>query len=246
MSIHKSVIIEEGAIIGSDVVIEPFSIIRKNVEIGEKTFIGSNCDIGVGNSKKLIIGKNSLIRSHSVIYGGSIFSENLETGHKVTIREGVKAGINLRIGTFGDLQGDMKIGNYVRMHSNVFLSKNILVGNFVWLMPFVNTATDPHPPSKTCNNIIINDYACIATKSLLLPGIEIGSKSLVGAFSKVTQSTEKDYLYAGNPAKKICHLSKIRLKDGSNKSAYPWMNHYHIGYPNEVVQKWLQSNYDIR
>ena len=47
----------------------------------------------------------------------------IKTGHRVTVREGVKAGSDLQIGTLTDLQGDCTIGNYVRMHSNVHVGK---------------------------------------------------------------------------------------------------------------------------
>tara|TARA_Y100001968_G_scaffold173905_1_gene159301 strand:- start:3258 stop:3983 length:726 start_codon:yes stop_codon:yes gene_type:complete len=239
MTIHDSVIIEEGALIPKNITIEPFSIIRNNVEIGDNSFIGSNCDIGYGSKKKLKIGSDSLIRSHSVIYGDSSFSNKFETGHHVTVRSGVNAGINFRLGTLGDLQGDIIIGDYVRMHSNVNLAKGTIIGNFVWISKFVNTTNDPHPPSSIELNVRINDYVFIAANSLILPGVEIGAKCLIGASSKVSTSTEEGYLYAGNPAKRICHTSKIRMKDGSNKSAYPWTNHYHIGYPKEIINSWV-------
>tara|TARA_B100000212_G_C27291403_1_gene497429 strand:- start:24 stop:755 length:732 start_codon:yes stop_codon:yes gene_type:complete len=242
MSIHKSVIIEDGAIISKGVTIEPFSIIRKNVEIGENTFIGSHCDLGFGNDKKLVIGKKSLIRSHNLIYGGSWFKEMFETGHHVTIREGIKAGLNFRLGTLGDLQGDSDFGDYVRMHSNVNLAKGTKVGNFVWISKFVNTTNDPHPPSKIEMNVTINDYVFVATNCVILPGVNIGKHCLIGAFSKVSSSTDPGYLYSGNPAKRICQTNKIRLKDGSNKSAYPWTSHHHVGYPQEVISNWINSS----
>ena len=58
--------------------------------------------------KKIIIGDNSLIRSKSIFYVGSTFGPKLLTGHRVTVREGVKAGKNLQIGTLTDIQGDCK------------------------------------------------------------------------------------------------------------------------------------------
>ena len=54
------------------------------------------------NSSPLVIGDNSFIRSQSIFYAGSVFGENLTTGHRVTVREGVKAGKNLQLGTLSN------------------------------------------------------------------------------------------------------------------------------------------------
>jgi acetyltransferase-like isoleucine patch superfamily enzyme len=240
MKIHPSSIIEDGALIGENVEIGPYSIVRKNVTIGSSSFIGAFCDIGVGNKKQLSIGKNAIIRSHTVIYGGSLFLDSFETGHHVVVRENVIAGKNLRLGINSTLQNNITVGNYVRMHSNVHISSGTSIGNFVWIFPFTNTTNDPHPPSSFIQNVKINDYAVLSTNSLILPGVEIGEGCVIGASSKVSESTMKDHLYAGNPAKKICHTSKLRLKNDPSKSAYPWRENYQKGYPEETVKLWNQ------
>ncbi len=241
MMINSMAVIEDGAEISDNVFIDAYTIIRKNVSIGRNTRIEAFCELGSGNSDKLIIPDNSIIRSHSVFYGGSCFGEGLETGHRVTIRENTKAGINLRVGTQSDIQGDCIIGNYNRFHSNVHISKHTLIGSFVWLFPFVVTTNDPHPPSDFLQGVVIKDYVAISTMSVILPGVTIAKNSIVGAHSKVTRDTEEGYLYSGNPAKKTCAAERIRLKDGSRRPAYPWTQHFHTGYPEEITQLWKQG-----
>jgi len=46
---------------------------------------------------------------------------------------------------------------------------------------------------------------------------------------------------SGSPAKVICEASKIMLKDGSGRPAYPWTTHFYRGYPEEVVHQWLKD-----
>jgi hypothetical protein len=36
-------------------------------------------------------------------------------------------------------------------------------------------------------------------------------------------------------------VNKIKLKVGSNASAYPWQKHFHRGYPEELVTAWLNE-----
>lgn len=243
--IHPTAIVSPKAKIGDNVSIGPFSIIYDNVEIGSNTVIESHCEIGyptkLAENKSLIIGANSLIRSQSIFYQGSIFGEGLVTGHKVTVREKVKAGVNFQIGTLSDLQGDCEIGDYVRTHSNVHIGKLSKIGNFVWIFPYVVLTNDPHPPSNYLVGATIQDFAVIATMSVILPGITVGEHSLVAAHSLVNRDVEPHTVVGGVPAKKICDTSEIKLKDGSGESAYPWIKHFHRGYPDHIVKQWIEK-----
>jgi acetyltransferase-like isoleucine patch superfamily enzyme len=187
----------------------------------------------------LIIGESSLIRSHSVFYEGSVFGKKLSTGHRVTVREKTEAGDAFQIGTLSDIQGHCKIGNYVKLHSNVHIGQHSTVGNYVWIFPYVVLTNDPHPPSNVMMGVTIEDFAAIATMSIILPGVTVKSGALVGAHSSVSKTVASDTVVAGSPAKFICETSEIKLKDGSGESAYPWRRHFHRGYPEAAVAAWV-------
>ena len=65
--------------------------------------------------------------------------------------------------------------------------------------------------------------------------------ALVAAHSSVIANVEPNTVVAGSPAKFICEISKIKLKDGSELSAYSWQKHFHRGYPEELVTRWLNE-----
>jgi len=240
--IHETAIVSRHAKLGRKVVIGPYSIVHPETIIGDSTEIGSNCEIGYptpsADGEPLVLGASSLIRSHSVLYQGSTFGANLVTGHRVTIREKTKAGANLQVGTLGDIQGHCVIGDYVRFHSNVHIGQHSWVGNFVWIFPYVVLTNDPHPPSSVMMGVRVEDFAAIATSSVVLPGVTIGAGALVAAQSSVSKNVEPGKVVGGVPAKVICDASDILLKDGSNMSAYPWRRHFHSGYPANVVSDW--------
>lgn len=244
MSIHATAIVSDKAIIGNNVEIGAYTIIYDNVEISDNTVIEAFCEIGVSNhlsnGNKLYIGLNSHIRSHSVFYEGSVFLESLVTGHRVTVREKIKAGKNLQIGTLSDLQGHCEIGDFVRFHSNVHIGQKSKIGSYVWIFPYVVLTNDPHPPSDTLLGVTIEDYAVIATMSVILPGATISNGCLIGAHSSIKGQTEANMIYAGSPAKKICSTSKIKLHDKSG-DAYPWRKHFHRGYPEDVTKLWMRE-----
>ncbi|MDT8998828.1 N-acetyltransferase [Paucibacter sp. APW11] len=241
--IHSTAIVSPRAQLGRDVSVGPFTIIHDDVVIGDGSTIDSHCEIGyptaLAEGAKLEIGAKALIRSHSIFYAGSRFGERLVTGHRVTVRERTHAGANFQIGTLGDIQGHCEIGDYVRFHSNVHIGQHSKIGNFVWIFPYVVLTNDPHPPSHVMMGATVEDYAAIATMSIILPGVRLGQGCLIGAHSSVNRDVAPDTVAAGAPAKFVCNTNAVKLKDGSGRTAYPWRHHFHRGYPEAVVQQWL-------
>ncbi|WP_434938676.1 N-acetyltransferase [Shewanella sp. HL-SH8] len=241
--IHSTAIISKSAIIGENVSIGAFSIVHDDVIIGNNSVIESYCELGVKNKfcsdRPLTIGNQSHIRSHSVFYSDSVFGDGLITGHRVTVREKTNAGLGFQLGTLGDVQGHCDIGDFVKCHSNVHIGNKSKIGNYVWIFPYVVLTNDPHPPSEVLLGCEISDFAVIATMSVILPGVKVASDTLIGAGSIVGKNVEAGWVVAGNPAKPICEIIKIKLKDGTGRNAYPWRSHFHRGYPLETVEKWL-------
>lgn len=246
MAISPLAQISPAATIGRDVDVGPWTIIHDNVVIGDRVTIESHCVIGhptrLAEGEPLVISEDSLIRSHSVFYEGSRFGRGLSTGHRVTVREKFVAGDGFQIGTLCDFQGRAVVGDYVRTHSSVHIGQRTQIGNFVWVFPYTVFTNDPHPPSDGfLSGVTVEDYAVIATMVCLLPGVRIGTRALVAAHSLVTKDVEPDSVVGGVPAKRLAATSAILLRDGSGRSAYPWMRHFHRGYPADVVRMWTQN-----
>lgn len=243
-NIHPTASVASGAKLGKNVTIGAFTLIGETARIDDDTHIGSNCEIGMdsgaSNSTQLDIGQSSIIRSNSIIYGGSTFGSNLTTGHRVTLRENIQAGDGVQIGTLCDIQGNCKIGSYTRLHSNVHVGQHSLIGEFVWIFPYVVLTNDPHPPSDVVSGAIVEDFAIIATMSTVLPGRRIGSGALVGAMSLVREDVPSEAVCVGVPGKNVGSTSKIRFKS-SGRNVYPWRRHFHRGYPEEIVKEWQKE-----
>jgi acetyltransferase-like isoleucine patch superfamily enzyme len=180
-----------------------------------------------------------------VVYAGTTIGEQLSTGHHVVIREKSGIGHCCQIGSYTELQGDLQFGDFSRTQSSVFIPKHSKVGKAVWLMPRVTLTNDPHPPSDPGDlGVQIDDFAVLAAASTVLPGIKVGTRSLVAAHSLVTKDVAPDTVVAGVPAKQMGMTSDIQLKDGSGP-AYPWMRHFHRGYPKEMIDAWIEE-YGLR
>jgi len=252
--IHPTAIISEKSKIGRRVTIGANVIIYDNVELEDDIVIGPNSIMGEPtatfykdkdySNPKLRIGAESLIRSGAIIYAGSTIGKCFKCGHRVTIREKTKIGHHTRIGTLSDIQGDCYIGNYVRIHSNVHVGQKSSIGNFVWIFPYVVLTNDPHPPSNILEGVMIEEFAVIAVKAVILSGIRIGKDAIVGAMSLVRSDVPSEAVVGGNPAKQITTIRNIKSK--YIESPYPWREHFERGMPWEGIgyNEWIKKQYD--
>jgi len=182
----------------------------KNVIIGKNCFIGDYVIIGLPpeNKKngelKTIIGDNAVIRSHTVIYAGNIIGNDFKTGHHVMIREENNIGNNVSIGTNSVIEHHIKIDDNVRTQANCFIPEFSLIEESAWLGPNVVITNARYPRSKkvkeNLKGAILKKSAKIGANTTILPSIEIGENSLIGAGSLVAKDIPANSVAYGNPA----------------------------------------------
>ena len=121
-------------------------------------------------------------------------------------------GDNCMIGTFVEIQKDVKIGNRVNISSHSFICSLVEIEDDVFVGHGVMTINDLIPPSKKrtgsdkeWKSTIIKKGAVIGSGATLLP-VSIGKNSIVGAGSVVTRDVPDNAVVAGNPAKIIRKL----------------------------------------
>ncbi|RMF92790.1 MAG: acyl-ACP--UDP-N-acetylglucosamine O-acyltransferase [Candidatus Schekmanbacteria bacterium] len=154
--IHKTAVIEEGAVIGDDVSIGPFSVIGKDVQIGDGTVISSNVRIE-GWTK---IGKECRIEAGAIIggppqdfkYKGQksfvIIGDNVKIREYVTIHRSSKEGGATTVGSgsmimaYSHIAHDCQIGNdvvitnYAGLSGHVQVEDKAIISGFVGIHQF--------------------------------------------------------------------------------------------------------------
>ncbi len=185
--IHKTAIIEDGAIIGQNVTIGAYTIIGKDVKIGDGTTIGSHTLI----EGKTTIGKNNQIFSHAAL--GSIPQDLKFHGEDVELIIGDNNKIReftlFNPGTEGG-GGKTVIGNNNLFMGYVHVAHDCIIGNNCI---FANVAT-------LAGHVECDDYVVVGGLTPVHQFCKLGTSVMVGGGSVVTQDIPPFCLAEGNRA----------------------------------------------
>ena len=195
-------LIDEKSIIDPSVIIGyPIRSKTKDISLDENSSsLESAYDEASSGS---MIGKRNHVRAFTTIYESTQLEDDVETGTHVIIREKCHIGSGSIIGSATIIDGDVIIGKNARIQSHNFIPPKIKIGDNVFLGPSVRFANDTYPVSKRLIETIVKDQAVIGIASVILPGIVIGERSVVGAGSVVTKDVPRDTVVLGSPAKPI-------------------------------------------
>lgn len=123
----------------------------------------------------------------------------------VVVLAGARIGQDCNICSHCLIENDVVIGDRVTVKSGVQLWDGLRVGNDVFIGPNVTFTNDKFPRSKQYPqyfaNTVVMAGASIGGGAVLLPGITIGSRAMVGAGAVVTCSVPDGATVVGNPAR---------------------------------------------
>ncbi|MFV5688869.1 acyltransferase [Flavobacterium sp. ZT3R25] len=132
------------------------------------------------------IGEDTFVWQFSIILKGAVIGKRCNINCSVLI------------------ENNVLIGDDVTIKPGVQIWDGVSIGNKVMIGPNVTFTNDRIPISKNKEykneKTIINEDASIGANSTILCGIEIGTKSLIGAGSVLTKSTQPYTVWYGNPA----------------------------------------------
>lgn len=172
----------------------------ENIEIGENVELGRSIDICVkGNfiiGDRSRLGDDVIVRGRNIEFGSDLFHYT----H------------GLRVGGGGSNGPDanLRIGDRCTIHDNfINICKPVWIGDDVGLSPGVDILTHGFwlsvlegYPAKFAP-VKIYDGVIIGWRSLILMGVTIGERAVIGAQSVVTGDVESECVYAGSPARLI-------------------------------------------
>jgi acetyltransferase-like isoleucine patch superfamily enzyme len=162
-----------------------------------------------------MIHQTAYIHPLANVEDGACVGANTRVWQFATVRRGAVVGADCVIGQGAFVDTDVQVGdrckleNYVSAHrgarveDNVFLGPGVILTNDHW-----PRATTPEGELKTecdwkCEPVTVSRGASVGAGSILMPGVSIGSRAMVGAGSIVTRDVEPQMVVVGSPARVI-------------------------------------------
>ncbi len=195
--------------------IYPNVTLPRDAQIDDFVVLGKPPRGKAAGELELSFGAGCVIRSHTIIYAGNRIGASFQTGHAALIREENIIGDDVSIGTQSVVEHHVTIGNGVRLHTRVFVPEYSVLGDNCWLGPGVMVTNALYPRSEGVKDRLIGAHieagAIIGANAVLLPGVRIGARALVGAGSVVTKDVAPGMVVAGNPARVINQIENIKF-----------------------------------
>ena len=174
----------------------------KGIEYGKELFVTSNMFLSRGHNSKIIIGNNFTFTS------GECYNPLCR---------------NIRGCIVSYPKATIIIGNNVGMsspciwsHTKITIGNNVNIGGDTILMDSdahsLNHFDRRNPTIDNLNKkdapITIEDDVLIGARCIILKGVTIGARSVIGSGSVVTKSIPSDCIAAGNPCRIIKYIDK--------------------------------------
>lgn len=210
--------IGEDAVIGNNVTILPGAVIgRPPISTSALTRRADKA-----NLPPVSIGDNSVIGANVVIYRGTSIGKQCLLGDTACIREQVTLGDSSVIAMGVTVNYNTKIGSRVKVMDNTHLTGNMIIEDDVFIAMLVTTANDNSMGRKISTHSqkgvwhgqgpVIRRFVTIGQGTCILPGVEIGENSIIGANSVVTKSVTPRVLAFGVPTRVIRDLREHEIR----------------------------------
>lgn len=172
--------------------------------------------------KFLHLGKNVLISKKSSIYGAQNISidDNVRIDDFCILSGKISIGKHVHIGAYSALFGGeygIKMDDFSGVSSRVTIYANSddYSGDYL-----TNPTVNKKYTNVSGKQVMLGKHVIIGTGTVILPGVEIGNYSAIGALSLVIQRIEEKTIATGIPAvaikkrrTKLIELEKIFLEE---------------------------------
>jgi maltose O-acetyltransferase len=113
--------------------------------------------------------------------------------------------------------GRIEIGNHtfinygssIAARASVKIGQHCHLGHYTFVMDNNQHGVVRRMELPRSAPVIIEDHVWIGSKAVILPGVRIGSRAVIGAGSIVTKDIPPRCVAAGNPARVLRHLAEL-------------------------------------
>jgi len=220
VQIDEFAIIRDSVEIGNNVIIHPHVVINTGVILHDGVEVFPGAVIGKEPKgagalartphfeRNIVIGADSSIGPHAVIFYDVEIGSNTLIGDGASIREQCRIGSRCIISRYVTINYNACIGDRTKIMDLSHVTGNCTIGNDVFVSLNVGMANDNLAGAggyeeERIKGPTICDGAIIGLGAILLPGIIIGEKAIVGAGSVVTRDVPANALVMGTRARRV-------------------------------------------
>jgi acetyltransferase-like isoleucine patch superfamily enzyme len=220
VKILGDVSIGQNVVIHDFVTVYPKVIIEDSVEIFEGAILGKPPIAARALAREVSselkttkIGRESAISPNAVIYTDVEIGEGTLIGDNASIREQCRIGKNCIISRNVTVNYNTNIGDFTKIMDGTHITGNMQIGSHVFISVLVSTTNDNNLGLKGYDEAfvkgpIIEDYVGIGAGANILPGVRIGTGSIVAAGAVVTKDVPPKKLVMGIPARIVKDLER--------------------------------------
>ena len=208
----RPVVIRAGA------VIEPFAVVHGGTTIGEQARVEEHTILGkpelgyaVGKIRPgvgggTVIGAGATVRSGAIVYAEAAIGVNTLVGHHTLLRTAVQVGADTQLGHHLTVEREARIGRDVRCSPGSHITSSTVLADRVFLGAGVRTINDKtltwRDPDReaTLEAPRFDTGAKVGSGCVVLAGVVVGERALVGAGSLITRDIPPGALAYGHPA----------------------------------------------
>ncbi|NQT07120.1 MAG: UDP-3-O-(3-hydroxymyristoyl)glucosamine N-acyltransferase [Candidatus Omnitrophica bacterium] len=214
---HERAVVSKRAKIGKGVYIGPCTVIEDGAEIGDNTIIEAGAYVGKGSRvgsrttihPNVVIYHNCFVGNNVIIHSGTVIGSDgfgfiqkdgihhkIPQVGKVIVEDDVEIGSNVSIdrATIGEtlIGKGTKLDNLIQVAHNLKIGKNVIIAG----------------QSGIAGSTVIEDNVTIAAQVGIKDHIRIGRGAIIGAKSAVKDDVEPGKIVVGIPAKDARECAK--------------------------------------
>lgn len=162
----------------------------------------------------------TLIAPSADVSGSATIGDGCKIWHLAQVREGARLGVGCIIGRGAYVGSGVSVGahskiqNYALIYEPAFLEEGVFIG------PAAVLTNDQFPRSINADGslksaddwraegVTVRRGAAVGARAVVLPGVEIGEWSMVGAGAVVTKDVLPYALVVGTPARQVGWVGK--------------------------------------
>ncbi|MEA2358124.1 MAG: hypothetical protein QOI62_1384 [Solirubrobacteraceae bacterium] len=194
-----NVVVHDGTVIGDGCVVEHGAVLGKVPRLARTSTASRE------TPPPLRLGERVTVCVGAILYAGATIGDEAIVGDGAQVRERTAVGARTVVGRASSIDNDVRIGERVKIQTNVYVTAYSVVEDDVFIGPGASTTNDDtmgrHGPEYALRGATIRRAARIGGSAVLVPGVEIGEEAFVAAGAVVTRDVPPRAFMVGVPAR---------------------------------------------